>query len=256
MSFIDGRRGAGDPTSSARDSDGSADDSKTVVVVQSNYIPWKGYFDLIHDADVFVFYDDVQFTRQDWRTRNRIKTANGTHWLTIPVGADLKRLICEVPLPKPGWERRHWASISQAYARAPYFKQYRPLVESLYMEHGCSSLSAFNQHVTRTIAVEALGIDVEFRDSREFGASGSKLERLLDLLKRVGASTYISGPTAKDYVDPRAFEDAGIALQFKSYDGYPEYPQVHPPFEHAVSVLDLLFNVGSDAPYFVWGWRE
>lgn len=210
----------------------------------------------MHDADVFVFYDDVQFTKQDWRTRNRIKTANGAHWLTIPVGADIDRLICEVPLPPRGWERKHWSSISQAYSKAPYFRQYRPLIESLFMEHGCASLSAFNQKVIRTIAVEVLGMNMQIRDSREFSAGGNKLGRLLDLLTRVRATEYVSGPAAKDYIDPLAFAEAGIELRYKSYDGYPEYPQVHPPFEHAVSILDLLFNVGHDAPYYIWGWRE
>ncbi len=229
---------------------------KTVAVIQSSYIPWKGFFDIIHDVDRFIFYDDVQFTTRDWRTRNRIKTANGMHWLTIPVGTDRNRLICEVPLPTNGWERKHWASISQAYARAPYFKLYRPLIEALYMGHGCESLSAFNQHVTRTIAREALGITAEFRDSREFGASGTKLDRLLDLVKRAGATSYISGPSARDYIDPLVFADAGIELSYKSYGGYPEYPQLHPPFEHAVSVLDLLFNAGPEAPRFIWGWRD
>jgi hypothetical protein len=229
---------------------------KSVAAIQSSYIPWKGFFDIIHDVDLFIFYDDVQFTRRDWRTRNRIKTAHGTKWLTVPAGGDRDRLICEVPLPNDGWEKKHWASISQAYAKAPYFKKYRPLIEALYLGHGCESLSAFNQHVTRTIAREALGMNVEFRDSREFGAIGKKLDRLLDLVKRAEATAYVSCPSAKDYIDPRVFADAGIELSYKSYDGYPEYAQPHPPFEHAVSIVDLLFSVGPDAPYFIWGWRE
>jgi hypothetical protein len=228
---------------------------KTVAVIQSSYIPWKGYFDIIHDVDLFIFYDDVQFTKGDWRNRNRIKTANGNHWLTIPVGASLDRLICEVLLPDAGWEKKHWTSISQAYAKAPYFRKYRSLIEALYMDHRCESLSAFNQHVTRTIAREVLGITTEFRDSWDYRLEGKKLDRLLELVAKSGASTYVSGPSAKGYIDPQRFSKAGIDLVYKEYSGYPEYPQLYPPFDHAVSIVDLLFSVGPDAPQYIWGWR-
>jgi hypothetical protein len=229
---------------------------RTVVVVQSGYLPWKGYFDLIRDADLFVFYDDVQFTRQDWRSRNRIKTASGTRWLSIPAGTGLDRRICDVPLPGGNWARKHWATISQAYARAPFFRQYRELVEGLYRDPGGDTLSDFNQHAIRTIAREALGLGTEFRDSREYVLSGRRLDRLVDLLGKAGATRYVSGPSARAYIEPAAMASAGIELVWKSYEGYPEYPQLHPPFDHQVSIVDLLFNAGPRAAWFIWGWRE
>lgn len=229
---------------------------KRVAVIQSNYIPWKGYFDVIHDVDLFIFYDDVQFTKNDWRNRNRIKTANGVAWLTIPVGARLDRLICDVELSDPTWQQKHWRSISQAYARAPHFRRYSGFFESVYLGRRWSRLSDLNAFVVTSIAREFLGIRTEFRDSREFGAQGSRLDRLIDLLGKAGAQAYVSGPAARDYIEDSAFAAAGIELIWKSYDGYPEYPQLHPPFEHAVSIIDLLFNVGPEAPDYIWGWRN
>jgi hypothetical protein len=227
-----------------------------VAVSQSNYIPWKGYFDLIHDVDLFVFYDDVQFTKNDWRNRNRVKGPRGSQWLTIPVGTDLGRLVCEVELPDPRWQRRHLRTLEHLYAKAPYFDRYRDFVEDVYLRRQWRSLSELNQFLIRTIATDMLGIAVQFRESCEFATCGKKQERLLSLLAAVGAETYVSGPAARAYLTPEAFAAAGIRLVWKDYAGYPEYGQFHPPFDHAVTILDLLFHVGPEAPGYVWGWRD
>ncbi len=227
-----------------------------VAIIQSNYIPWKGYFDIIHDVDQFIFYDDVQYTKNDWRNRNRIKTAQGVQWLTIPVGAREGRLIHEVEPANQLWPRKHWTTIRQSYAKSPYFKQYQDFFEHVYLELEWLNLSQLNQFLIQTISTEFLGMRTEFGDSRAFRLSGSKTDRLMDLLNQVGATRYVSGPMASDYLDERRFADAGVELVYKDYAGYPEYPQCFPPFEHRVSIIDLLFHCGPDAPYFVWGWRE
>ena len=229
---------------------------KKVGVIQSNYIPWKGYFDIIHDVSLFIFYDDVQYTKNDWRNRNRVKTAQGLSWLTIPVGPREDRLICEVEIDNGSWNRKHWETIKQSYSKARYFKKFQGFFEYVYLEAKWTSLSELNQFLTRTISREFLGIQSEFRDSREFHAQGDKLDRLIDLLQKVGATLYVSGPTAKGYIDESRFRDAGIELVYKDYSGYPEYPQPFPPFEHAVSIVDVLINCGPDVPYYLWGWRE
>jgi hypothetical protein len=227
-----------------------------VAIIQSNYIPWKGYFDIIHDVERFVFYDDVQYTIRDWRNRNRIKTTQGLRWLTVPVGADRDRLICDVRIVDDAWAKTHWETIKQAYAKAPYFRQYRGFFEHIYLAMAWSHLSELNQFLIKHISREFLGIQVEFRDSREFDVTGHKLDRLVNLLQTAGATSYVSGPAAKAYIDPEIFRAAGIRLAFKDYNGYPEYPQPHPPFEHSVSILDLLFCCGPAAPEFIWGWRQ
>ncbi|MFZ5632085.1 MAG: WbqC family protein [Bacillota bacterium] len=229
---------------------------KKVAVIQSNYIPWKGYFDIIHDVDLFIFYDDVQFTTRDWRNRNKIKTPGGTFWLTIPVGADVNRLICEVPITDFRWAIKHWKTIEQFYSKASYFNKYKDFLTYVYLEKKWSYLSEINQFIIKKISKDFLGIKTEFMDSRELCASGKKTDRLLDIVEKVGADTYISGPAAKNYIDEKKFEEAEIKLEYKDYSGYPEYPQFHPPFTHSVSILDLLFHVGPDAPYYIWGWRE
>lgn len=227
-----------------------------VAILQSNYIPWKGYFDIIHDVDIFIFYDDVQFTKNDWRNRNKIKTQNGTSWLSIPVGSNLKRLICEVQITNTLWAKKHWQSIKQYYSRAPYFAKYRNLFEYIYLGAKWESLSELNQFIIKSISSDLLGIKTIFKDSREYSCLGSKFDRLLDLIKKTGAYSYVSGPAAKGYINDEILRGAQIELCYKDYSGYPEYPQFYPPFDHNVTILDLLFHVGQDAPYYIWGWRN
>lgn len=229
---------------------------KRVAINQSNYIPWKGYFDLIHDVDLFVFYDDVQFTIRDWRNRNRFKSPSGADWLTIPVGSDRHRLICDV-VPSNGlWQKKHWKTLCQLYGKTPYFGMYRAFFQHVYCEREWCSLSQLNQYLIKYIAQEYLGISTRFLCSSELPKGGKKQERLLNMLVEVGASAYISGPSAKAYIEPRAFQELGMELIWKDYSSYPEYPQFYPPFRHDVSILDLLFHTGADAPYYIWGWRE
>lgn len=226
----------------------------SLVILQSSYIPWKGYFDLIHDADLFIFYDDVQFTKNDWRNRNRIKTSQGSQWLSVPVGSNIDRMIFEVGITSRNWQSKHFSSLKQNYCKSPFFDQYSFLLDELYLQKEWSTLSELNQFATRIIA-NTLGIKTELTDSRVFKSTGTKLDRLLSLIKQSGTDTYISGSSAKAYIDEERFRQDGIKLIWKDYSGYPEYPQRFPPFEHAVTVLDLLFNVGPEAPRYIWGWR-
>jgi len=226
-----------------------------VVINQSNYLPWKGYFDLIHDADLFIFHDDLQYTKNDWRNRNKLKTPRGSEWLTIPVGTSEHRLICEVTLPANGWAGKHWRLITGHYEAAPHFARYAPFLESVYLGRKWQTLSELNQYLIQSIATDFLQIKTTFIDSREFNLKSRKEERVLDLLKAVDATTYISGPAARNYLDPARFAAEGIELIWKDYAGYPEYSQFYPPFDHAVSILDLLFHTGPQAADFIWAWR-
>jgi hypothetical protein len=196
----------------------------------------------------------VQFTKNDWRNRNRIKTPAGTAWITVPVGQDIGRRICDVAIPDPRWAKRHWKTLTQNYSRAAHFARYRELFESTYLGRSWPTLSQLNRHLVESIAAE-LGIVTRYADSRDYALEGQASERLLQLLCKAGAKTYVSGPSARDYLDEAAFARAGIDVVYKSYEGYPEYPQLHPPFDHRVSIVDLLFNTGPDAPRYIWGWR-
>jgi len=226
-----------------------------VAIIQSSYIPWKGYFDIIHEVDEFIFLDDVQYTVRDWRTRNRIKTANGPTWLTVPAGANRNRLLAEVALEDPSWQEKHWKTICHSYARAPHFRTYAPFFEELYLGKTWTNLSQMNRSMTQRIAHELLGIETIFTESSSYAAQGTKLDRILDLLRLSGASSYLSGPTAADYLAQDRFDAVGVELKLKDYSDYPAYPQMYPPFEHAVSVIDLIFNMGPQAPDYIWGHR-
>lgn len=220
-----------------------------IAILQSNYIPWKGYFDLIRAVDLFVFYDEVQYTKNDWRNRNKIKTQQGAQWLTIPAGTDLSRKIHEVEINDVHWKKKHRKAIEQNYRKAPFFADYCYLLDALY-DNEIANLSSYNQSTIELLA-RALDITTEFVDSRALNCSGSKTERLVDLVNKAGGSKYLSGPSAQDYIEPELFERAGITLQYVDYSGYDEYPQLYGTFDHAVTVLDLLFNVGPDATRYL-----
>lgn len=228
------------------------------VVLQPTYIPWRGFFHLIQKADVFVFYDDVQYDKHGWRNRNRIKTANGTQWITIPVNAKGSvsdhKLIRDVPIVwQQAWSEKHWQAIRQAYGKAPYFKKYAPLVESFYTRRD-ELLSDFTCDTTELLARELGLTSTRFIRSSGLNANGTKTDRLLNVLTKVGATHYISGPAAQAYIEPEKFDQAGIGLEYMVYD-YPEYEQLHGEFDPFVSILDMLFMVGDRAPELIWGPR-
>lgn len=225
-----------------------------VAILQSNYIPWRGYFDLIHDVDLFIFYDDVQYTHSDWRNRNKLLTRNGPRWLSIPAGHNLKSLICEVEIPDQRWKQQHRSIIEQNYRSAPFIKESRPLLDFLY-ENSVTNLSDYNQRAIRYLS-DILGIQTRFTDSRLLGINGRKTERLIGILEKVGATKYISGPAARDYIDESLFAEAGIELVYKEYPPYPPYRQCFSPFSPFVTVLDLILNVGADTSEYIWGLRS
>lgn len=227
--------------------------SKSVAIIQSNYIPWKGYFDIINSVDEFVLFDDVQYTRRDWRNRNKIKTPNGTKWLTIPVDVKGKffQKIRETRVLDGKWTREHWNSILHSYAKADAFSQYSNRFESLYEEAShLEFLSEINFLFTKAVC-EILRIETKLLWSSDFELKDDKTERLLSICQQTGATTYVSGAAAKDYLDVQAFEQEGICVHWYEYHGYPEYTQIHGEFDHNVSVLDLIFNTGDDAANYM-----
>jgi hypothetical protein len=223
---------------------------KRVAIVQSSYIPWKGYFDLINLVDEFILYDDVQYTRQDWRNRNRIKTPRGSQWLTIPVRGRFGQRIDETQISDSSWCARHWKSLTQNYRTAAHFDDYSDCFERLYRDVQDPRLSVINRTFLEAIC-SSLEITTRLSWSSDYDAEGAKTERLIGLCQATGATSYLSGPSAREYIEEDLFEDAGIALEYMDYAGYAEYPQLHGPFDHAVTVLDLLFNTGPDATRFM-----
>lgn len=224
---------------------------KKIAIVQSNYIPWKGYFDMIAAVDEFILYDDMQYTRRDWRNRNQIKTPHGLQWLTVPVKVKGKyhQTIFEAEIEGSNWASVHWKSLQQNYRRTPYFDEVSVWLEPLYLRP-YSRVSDVNRVFLESIC-RYLSITTLISNSSDYTLSDGKTERLADICVQAGATEYISGPAAKDYVEADVFSERGIQLRWFNYSGYPEYPQLWGDFCHNVTILDLLFNCGKEAPNYM-----
>ncbi len=225
------------------------------VILQPSYIPWRGYFHQISKADLFIFYDDVQFDKNGWRNRNRIKTSQGLQWLTIPVHT--KGSVQEsIPINKikisweKPWNLHHWRGIQFAYRKAPFFEKYFEYFSQVF-DRKLELLSDFTIQTTIELA-QLLGIEhTSFLRSSEIDSiDGEKTDRLISILNKVGADHYISGPSARNYIEQEKFSAAGIKLEYMTY-AYSEYEQLYPPFEPQVSIIDLLFMKGKDSLIFM-----
>lgn len=225
---------------------------KKIAIAQSNYIPWKGYFDMIAAVDEFILYDDMQYTRRDWRNRNQIKTPQGMQWLTIPVQVKGRyhQTIRETEIEGTGWAEVHWKALAQNYRRASYFKEVAGWLEPLYLGKPATHLSQVNRHFIDAIC-NYLSIQTVISCSWDYNLVNGKTERLADLCTQAGGSEYISGPAARNYVDEQVFEERGIKLSWFDYVGYPEYAQSFGEFTHNVTILDLLFNCGRESPRYM-----
>jgi hypothetical protein len=226
--------------------------TKRIAIIQSCYIPWRGFFDFIRRVDEYVIFDDVQFAKRHWHNRNRIKTAQGTTWLTIPVESKGKfeQNINETRIAAP-WAQSHWRSISHAYAKAPFFKAYAPAIEALYQRAAALEMLSEVNHLFLSNLAGVLEIGTPMRWSTDFAVEGRKTDRLIALCRAARATHYLSGPSARSYVEPEKFAEAGITLEWMDYAGYRDYPQLYDAFEPAVTVLDLIFNTGPEAKTLV-----
>jgi hypothetical protein len=225
------------------------------AIIQSSYIPWKGYFDIIHDVDKFVFLEDVQYTKHDWRSRNRVKTSGGVKWLSVPVLGGIYQKIFEAKIDNSlKWSDKHVRTIHHSYAARDYYRSYCDDIFSV-LNKKYETISDLNIALISKLS-SLLGIETELINSRDLEAPGARDDRLISICERIGADCYLSGPAAKDYIMNEKFDRAGIRLEYKSYDGYPEYEQPWGPFDPLVSVIDLIFCCGERAPYYVWGWRR
>jgi hypothetical protein len=229
---------------------------KRIAILQSNYIPWQGYFDIINMVDEFILYDDVQFTKNDWRNRNKIKTSSGIQWITIPVRhLSLGQTINETRTAQDNWAEKHYKTFCSNYGRASHFKSLQPALENLFQSISTPYLSEINGIFIRFINNQ-LGIRTRISRSTDYRLIEGQSERLVDLILQAGGSTYLSGPSARGYLDQAVFHEAGINLEWMDYSGYREYPQLFPPFEHRVTVMDLLLNTGPDAFAYLKSYQE
>jgi hypothetical protein len=231
---------------------------KKILITQSNYIPWKGYFDAMHEVDEVILYDDAQYTKRDWRNRNIIKTSKGPAWLSIPVEVKGRyfQKIRETKISDQKWNQRHLKTLRLTYAKAAHFKVLSDFVESLYARASMQYLSEINYwfltEITRHLGIKT---PVFFSDSFDLSAK-NPTQRLVNICKQAGASHYYSGPAAKSYLEEDKFLKEKITVSYFNYDGYPEYQQLYSPFSHFVTILDLLFNTGNDFRHYMKSFRK
>lgn len=207
---------------------------------------------MIAAVDEFILYDDMQYTRRDWRNRNQIKTPQGVQWLTVPVQVKGKyhQKIRDTEILGTEWAIGHWKSLAQNYRRAPHFEEIAAWLEPLYLAESYSLLSQLNRRFIEAVC-DYLGIKTVISNSWDYAALEGKTERLADLCVQAGGTEYISGPAAKDYIEESVFSDLGIKLTWFDYSGYTEYPQLWGEFTHGVTILDLLFGCGKNAPHYM-----
>lgn len=225
---------------------------KKVAILQSSYLPWKGYFDIINCVDEFIIFDEVQYTKRDWRNRNIIKTAQGKQWLTIPIRTKGKYLqkINEATVRDKEWAKQHWEIISFNYKNTLFFNKYKKIFENFFLrleENNLSNINIMLIHIINNI----LGIKTKITNSKDYKTTGKKTIKLLNLCIKAQANVYVSGPSAKSYLDESLFNKNNIEVHWMNYDNYPEYKQLYPPFEHHVSIIDLLFNTGEKSKLYM-----
>jgi len=228
---------------------------KTIAIIQSSYIPWKGYFDIINDVDTFVFLEDVQYTIRDWRNRNKIKTPDGISWISVPVKKKTNQKIFEAKINySEDWINNHKKSIHHSYASSEYYYSFVDDIFSIFTKK-FDTISELNIFAVKKIS-DLLGISPCFINSLDIQTQGTKDDKLINICRELNADIYLSGPSAKAYIDESKFKKNNIELRYKSYEGYPEYPQLWNNFEHFVSIIDLIFNCGEKASYYIWEWRK
>lgn len=222
---------------------------RRICIIQSAYVPWRGFFDLIDRCDEYVILDGAQFVKGHWQNRNRVRGPAGPIWLSIPVvTADrLGQAIADVTVSDPGWAEIHWRKLSTWYGAAPFFVETAPQVRALYEAAGrCAHLTEINEILLRGIA-DLLGIRTRFVRDSLYDPQGMRTDRVVDICIKAGATHYLTGPSARAYLDETPFTEAGIAVEWMAYPAYPAYPQAG-DYDGALSILDMLFQVGAPRP--------
>ncbi len=216
-----------------------------LIAHQPAYLPWLGYFHKIALSDIFVILDSVQFEKNSFTNRNKIKTAQKPVWLTVPVllKNHFKKTIKEIEIDNSqDWPKKHWKSIYLNYKKAPYFNKYSDFFEDFYKKKW-DYLTNLNEYLLKWFLKE-LGIKVKYYKASELNLEGYKSDLVLNMSKKLGADLYIFGTLGKDYVEKEKFARQGIEIYFQDY-GYPLYPQLYGKFLPYMSIIDLLFNCGN-----------
>lgn len=221
--------------------------SKRIAILQPGYLPWLGFFDQMYKSDIFVIYDDVQYTKRSWRNRNKIKTKDGWIWLTVPVitKGEFKQRIFETKIDNSrNWRKKHWRSLEIWYQKAPYFKKYKNFFENLYSKKW-EYLVDLDLEIIKYLT-EVLGIKTPTVRSSKFRAKGKGTEHVVNICKEVGANLLYDGKAAKGFIDEDLMKRNRIEIEYQDYQ-HPVYSQLYGQFVPYLSVIDLMFNCGKES---------
>ena len=230
-----------------------------VSIIQPNYIPWPGYFDIINRSDIFLYFDTVQYTKNDWRNRNRIKTPRGLQWLTIPVeSGSSRKKIFETQIGRPNWSKKHYLSLQHNYSKAAYYNEISGFLRPLYLSTKYDKLTdavfSINEAILnylqiKTVILKASEIfKLEHQDQHT-----SRTDSIINICRSLGATTYLSGPSASNYINQSQFSEHNIQLEFIDYPYYFNYKQLWGGPSSGLSIVDLLFNCGSSSRRYLDG---
>ncbi len=218
---------------------------KTIGILQPGYLPWLGFFEQLDRADLFVIYDDVQYDKNGWRNRNRIKTSQGIQWLTVPVIIGTSRMINDILIDnRQKWQKKHLKSIEQNYRKSPYFEKYFHIFEEGFLSKWERLIDCDTFFIEKL--KEALGINTPIIFSSDLKSKGKSVDRLVKILIELGGNAFYEGIAGKDYIDEKFFNEAGIKLIYQDYN-HPEYNQMYGQFVPYLSVVDLIFNEGDES---------
>lgn len=224
------------------------------TIMQPTYLPWMGFFEMIDATDIYVVFDHVQFVKKYWDQRNRIKTANGVIWLTIPVhNAPQETRICDVKVSYDNGNplEKHWKTIALSYKKAPYFNEYKSIFEKIYSKE-YSLLRDLNIELIETVcAILGIKTKIMFSSKMDLGDKDmNRTERVVNLCKKTGITKLYDAKGAQDLLDTSLFKKEGIEIIFQDFQ-HPEYPQLWGEFIPYLSVIDLLFNCGPDSIKYI-----
>jgi WbqC-like protein family len=230
---------------------------KKIYITQSNYIPWKGFFDAINQVDEVIIYDEMQFTKRDWRNRNLIKTSQGLQWLTIPVETKNKyfQKIIDVKIADKNWTKNHWKSLQINYSKTKCFSSEKDFINQLYANSKYDFLHEINLHFIEEIK-KYLKISTPIIPSVFINDALEKNERLIEICKKRNATNYFTGAAAKAYLNENLFSENNIKVHYFDFENYPEYKQLFGNFHHHVSILDLIFNEGEKSTNFMKSFQK
>jgi hypothetical protein len=221
---------------------------KKIAITQSNYVPWRGYFDLINYVDEFIFFDEVQYTRRDWRNRNLIRNVEKKIWITIPVNSKGKYFsnILDMKIADQKWFKKHLDLISHNYKKSKYFNETYPFFEQIFKMNRQDKLYLINRNIIVEIC-KYLKINTKFNYSEDIAISFKEKDpslRLIEICKKQNATTYVTGPAAKSYLDENLFTRENIKIKFFDYKECKKYQQSGENFIPKLSIIDCIFNCG------------